>query len=67
MPQHLRQKTGPFRRWEVCEAYQVKQDGTYRPPVSTICPGYDDDDGARGRRRKRPPPQPSLKLEELLA
>ena len=65
MPQHLWQKTGPFRRCEVCDAYQVKRDGTYRPPISTICQGDDDDDGVSGRRRKRPPPQPSPNLEEL--
>ena len=68
MPQHLWQQTGPFRLCEVCQAYQVKRDGTYRPPVGTICPGDDDDDGARGRRRRKlPPPQPSPKLEELTA
>ncbi len=67
MPQHLWQKTGPFRMCEVCQAYQVKREGTYRPPISTICPRDDDDDGARPKRKRLPPGPPTRRLKELTA
>lgn len=52
MPQRLWRRVGAFRMCEVCKVYQVERDGKFLPPVAAICPGDNDDDGARpGRRR----------------
>ena len=57
MPQHLWLSTS--RLWRICEVCwtaQVQRGGEWTPPVSTICPGDDDDDRPSGPRRRRPKP-----------
>ena len=56
MPQHLWGAFGNARVCEVCLESQVKGGAGWTPPVSTICPGDDDDDrpSAPGRRRPKP-------------
>jgi hypothetical protein len=54
MPQHLWQGFSRTRFCEVCLAWQAKDRTGWAPEVHSICPGDDDDDGARGRGRRRP-------------
>ena len=67
MPQHIwrgDQKT--HRVCEVCLAPQVRERGEWMPALSPICPGDNEDDGARGRPRRRPnAPTSSPRVLEL--
>jgi hypothetical protein len=60
MAQHLWYE---FRHGRLCEVYRALQadfSGEWKPPVSPICAGESDDDGARGHRGGRPrSPAPS--------
>jgi hypothetical protein len=60
MPQHLwRGDQRTFRVCEVCLAPQVHERGEWYPPLHPICPGDDEDDGAR----RAPPSGPPRVLE----
>lgn len=55
MPQHIwRGDQRTYRVCEVCLVPQVYEGGEWIPPLSPICRGEDEDDGARGRPRRRP-------------
>jgi hypothetical protein len=65
MAQHLWITFTHGRLCEVCRTLQADFTGEWKPPVSPICPG-DDDEGGRGRRRNRPRPNaPSGAPREL--
>jgi hypothetical protein len=59
MAQHLWHEFRHGRLCEVCRALQDDFRGEWRPPVSSICPGDSEDDGARGRRNRPRPIAPS--------
>jgi hypothetical protein len=65
--QHLWQQTGPFRMCEVCQAYQVKRSGAYRPPVSTPFALTTMRTAPQGATAQRATTAAQPKLEELTA
>jgi hypothetical protein len=58
MPQHVWIGFDKARWCEVCLAWQGKAGTEWTPPISSICPG-DDEDGGRRRSTRRPPDAPS--------
>jgi hypothetical protein len=54
MAQHIWTTVSIFRFCEVCEARQFGTGEGWRPPISPICSGDDDDGGRRCTTRPRP-------------
>lgn len=52
MPQHIWRGSNKYRVCEECLAPQVRQQNTWMPEISPICPGDPDHDDRRNPRRR---------------
>jgi hypothetical protein len=64
MAQHLWNEFRHGRLCEVCLTLQADFTGAWKPPVSPICPGDDNDGGRRVRPRPYAPSGSPLVLED---